>query len=227
MKTYIIFSILIISSYLAKSQSYEPTTTWPYLFSDFQDGNLFSTKGDVLVRKLNIHLLNSTIHYLENDKIIEVNNSDIYKVQIDNKIFVNVNNDFCLIECKKGDYLMVVLNKADLSALDTETGAYGIGATTAATNKMSNLQVAGISNLNYSQMLLDKDDGKVLPVSKFIYFVNNGKSILAKKNELQKKMNANLFDEFNSFLKSNKIKWSSKDDLETVLQYLNEKNIIF
>ena len=122
---------------------------------------------------------------------------------------------------------MVVLNKADLSALDTETGAYGIGATTAATNKMSNLQVAGISNLNYSQMLLDKDDGKVLPVSKFIYFVNNGKSILAKKNELQKKMNANLFDEFNSFLKSNKIKWSSKDDLETVLQYLNEKNIIF
>ena len=67
------------------------TTTWPYLYPDFQDGTVYMSGGRSQHLKFNIHMLRTTLHYIELGMIKEAYPRDIDSIRIGNDLFRYVN----------------------------------------------------------------------------------------------------------------------------------------
>ena len=67
--------------------------------------------------------------------------------------------------------------------------------------------------MNHRQMLVEKEDGKTLPIKQEYLFVIDGKAISASKKNLEKSLTGKYKENFDTYLKNNKMKWKDESQL--------------
>ena len=69
-KTLVISFAALLFSFAANAQYYVPKITWPYANPDFFDGEVTFTNGKVSMSKLNIHLGQGMLHFIDDKGLI-------------------------------------------------------------------------------------------------------------------------------------------------------------
>ena len=203
----------------------EPTTMWPYLFDDFQEAVIYTHDGNRGESKVNIHLLRNDLHYLNGSQIYTPDNqNEVSRVVLaDNRVFVRCED--CFIEVF-GETPQAIVGRrvtGDFDRLLQTPGAYGTSSSTSAVDKLSSLQIGGISNLNHDLIRVERENGETLPVTERIYFVVGGELYSANKRAVTKLLPKSEKKAFGAFLKENKIKWKDPESLRKVLEYISPR----
>ena len=63
-KTFLLILSLLAGAWMAFGQ-YVPTTSWPYVYDEFQDGSLIWNGGKEKGGKYNINLADKKLHFIE------------------------------------------------------------------------------------------------------------------------------------------------------------------
>lgn len=217
-----ILVVYLVATFQLFAQSFTPTTTWPYLYEDFLDGTVFLSEGQgEKLMKLNVHLQHSTLHYVEGDKVMQLNPRNVESIRIGNDRFVYMDGGLVrLVKAKEG-LSLVKLVKADMAALSkNSSGAYGMSTDVSAVDQLSSIQLGGISNLSHTQMKLERNDGKDLPVEEDYYFVwGDNKVVKATRKEVEKSLDDDGKAKLKAFVKQNKIKWKNEESLSQLLEF--------
>ena len=176
-----------------------------------------------LTAPVNIHLLKSSLHYVDKEIIKEVQSSDVILVQINQDKYYMRDNQ--MMRVVVGDSLGFVaeLVVADFNAVSESGGAYGSSSNVQATRKLSSLEVGGISITNHMELKGRKDAGSLLPVVKKYYIVTSDKVLPANRKSIENELSESKRSEFKKFIKMNKVNWKRPESLMAVLKFLNEK----
>ena len=175
------------------ASGYVPTTTWPYLYEDFVDGTVyFSKEQKTMHLKLNVHLQNCTLHYLEGDKVMQADPRNVEMIQLGDVSFIYMNGELVrFIKAEEG-VALVKLVKADLDELNKNThGAYGMSTTSSSVNQIVSIGALGVSNLIYTRMRQERKEGKDLPLIEKYYFIFGDKIVEATRKEVEKSLGDN------------------------------------
>lgn len=208
----------------ASATRYAPTTKWPYLYEEFQNGTVFfSSDQKTKQMRLNVHLQNCTLHYLDGDKVLQSNPRDIEMVQIGKDQFVYMNGELVRIVKADKEVSIVKLVKADMAALSKGTsGAYGMGTEVSAVNQLTSIQLGGVSNLSHTQMKLERSDGKDLPLINEYFFIFGDKIVEATRKDVEKSLGEDGKTKLKVFVKQNKIKWKDEVSLIKLLEFFQQ-----
>lgn len=220
MKKLFIAIIVLIST--VQLQAQDRTTMWPYVYPDFQLGKVYFQNESSLTAPLNVHLLKSSLHYLDQNIIKEAITSHIVLVEIGMDRYFMRNEQ--LFRVLSGDSLGFVaeLLVADFSALQESGGAYGSSSNVQATRKLSSLELGGINITNHMELKSQKDAGSLLAVSKQYFIVTAGAIYPATKKGISLQLSPAKRTEFKKFYKQQKIKWKELESLNAVLHFLND-----
>ncbi len=206
------------------ASGYVPTTTWPYLYEDFVDGTVyFSKEQKTMHLKLNVHLQNCTLHYLEGDKVMQADPRNVEMIQLGDVSFIYMNGELVrFIKAEEG-VALVKLVKADLDELNKNThGAYGMSTTSSSVNQIVSIGALGVSNLIYTRMRQERKEGKDLPLIEKYYFIFGDKIVEATRKEVEKSLGDNGKTKLKAFLKQNKIKWKEEASLIKLLDFFHQ-----
>ena len=101
-----------------------------------------------------------------------------------------------------------------------ESGAYGASLNSSAARDLSSLDLGGLNTPELGKMLLEKKDGREIPIVENYYFVINDTRIDATKREVEKFVGHKRAGDLKKFLKENKVKWKNAESLTQLLKYL-------
>lgn len=220
MKTIVLYiSILCFTTAL---QAQDITTMWPYKYSDFRNGTVYFINKQTLTAPVNVHLLKSTLHYLDNDQIKEVTTSDIVLVQIGEDHYFMRNNQLMRVLSGDSTGFVAELQLADFSALNESGGAYGSSSSVQATRKLSSLEIGGINITNHMELKSNKESGSLLPLDTKYFIVTPDAIYPATKKGIVSQLPDNKKDAFKRFLKKNKVSWRRPETLHVLLNFFNE-----
>jgi hypothetical protein len=222
-----IFSTLILSlCSLAIFAQYEPNTHWPYIYENFTKGTIFMSDNQKSDATLNIHLWGNVLHYVNSDgRIFQTEDKGVVRVEIGSDAYIFSDHHLVKIISTKGTNLLVKQTKADFDRLQTATGAYGADLNSSAVKSLSSLELGGLDKPELGKMLQEKADGTTLVLNDVYYFIIKGLQIEANKKAVEKYLTdskSSKATEWKTFLKQNKIKWKSEDDLINVLNFISE-----
>lgn len=224
MKKFLLAGFLGLSALLTLSvHAGEPTTMWPYLFDDFTEATYYFRSGEKGSARVNIHLLRNDLHYLNGSQIYTTNGqNEIARIVLaDSTQFVRCEDKFVQVLGETPQALFGRWTNGDFDRLLQNKGAYGTSSSTSATNKLSSLQIGGISNLNYDLIRVERENGQTLPLTSKMCFVIGGQMYNANKRTISKLLPESKQKEFNAFLKANKVKWNKVEGLQKVLDYIS------
>lgn len=212
------FLALWLISFFLPAQ--EITTMWPYHYSEFQEGTVYLKNERTLVAPLNVHLLKSTLHYLDHDKIKEVTSSDIVVVRISNDTYYVRENQ--LMRVVKGDSagFLAELELADFGALRDGGGAYGSSSNVQSVRHLSSLEIGGVNITNHMELKGKRDNGELLPLEEKYYLVTPDRIFLATRKGIESELTDDQRKAFRKFVKEKKIKWKDADSLYSLLDFL-------
>lgn len=222
-KTFFLILSLLFS--IAVKAEYSPTTMWPYLYEDFTEGLVMYRSGSAIKAKLNIHLENGELQYLEGDAIMTTDLRNIdYAVIGTDKFAVAEQSMMKVLDENESRTAFVLLSTlGDFEALFVGTGAYGSSANTQAVRSQSSLEIGGKSVVSHAKLLVEKkeDNGKSLSIKEKLYIKVGSISAPAYQKDVERVFELSGNQEWKSFLKSNKIKWRKPEDLYKVAEYLS------
>ena len=206
------------------AQNSEPTTTWPYIYSDFKSGELKPLSGAPIQGAFNIHVLESRLHFIEDGIIREMKPSEVLSVKVGDDTFATVSGKMMKILAKSDNGFVAEEVLVDVARLNATGGAYGSSSNSIATQALSSLEGIGgtRTNMNHMELKNAKDDGSPLPVIVKKYLVFPGYVVYATKVDVSKLVGIEK-DELNTFIKENKIKWKDECSLIKVLDFVCEK----
>ncbi|MBQ9462753.1 MAG: hypothetical protein IJU68_03755 [Bacteroidales bacterium] len=204
------------------AQSYSsPTTTWPYQYADFTEGEILMQNGAKKTATLNVCLVHSTLHYIEKDFIKELPSSGVFSARIGEDYFINAAGRLMKILAQDDNGYVAEATEIDIAKLNSTEAAYGSSSTTLGTMALSSLEGIGATNsnssLNHMELKNSKEDGKTLPLIQKKYLFVNGKCIYATKKDVSAVVDAAAFK---SFLKENKVKWNNPQSLLGVVDFI-------
>lgn len=198
------------------------TTLWPYLYNDFQQGKLSFSDGRETTELVNIHVLESKLHYLKDNLILETSDPLIKSVAIGGEIFMNVNETFVKIISQMDSVFLGVIRKGDFESLLNSGGAYGSSSNAQSIRKLSSIEVGGINSMNHMYLKENKENGKAISLNTEYCFVVDGRYVKASRKDVQAFLNTQGKDDsFKLFVKNNKINWKKEDSLVLVMNYLS------
>lgn len=220
MKKTIVLTIILLTSMIIIGQNVN--TMWPYLFTDFTEGTIYTKDGLKFHRKVNIHVLKSTLHYLDNNVIKETSSSDLLFVDVADTKFMCV--DGKVMQVVKGDSegFVATLVMGDFSKVVETGGAYGSSSNALATTNLSSVDIGGINVINHMQLRENRAAGKTIPIMTSYYIVTGGNIFPAVKNKIKKMLSGDKKKDFKDIIKKHKIKWSNPDDLMYLVDFLKE-----
>lgn len=219
MKRYV-FVVLVFLCSMIVAQAQSTTSMWPYVYPDFQRGTVYFKDLNTLSADVNVHLLKSTLHYLNNDQIIEANTSEIAVVQINVDTYYVKNNQ--LLRFITGDSVKYVaeLVLADFDGIMSSGGAYGSSSNVQATSKLSSMEVGGVSITNHIELKNNKEGGALLPLVRKYVLVTPDKMYLATRKGVESQLPENRKAAFKQFLKEKKVSWKDPASLVLLLDFL-------
>ena len=222
----LLFSIIaILMAVAASAQNDSPTTSWPYLYPGFMEGEL-EVRTKITKALVNIHLNLGALHYVEDGKIKESSTIGITKLVIGEDVFRNVGGKMMKILAETEGGYVVEETRANYTAVVKKDGAYGTTALNSTTTKSFLYNENVLNGYNgylmtdiYADLHAMKDQSETLPVLKNRYLVIGLDQIKADRQNvldiagLDKKA-------FKAFLKAEKIKWDNPQDLAKVIDFI-------
>lgn len=223
MKRFIVACIVMLAALQASAQRYAPTTTWPYLYPDFTQGELLTQDGKSIKTELNVHVLRATLHYIDGDFIKELAPGTIFSASIGGDTYINAGGRMMKVLARNDNGYVAECSEVDIVKLNSTDAAYGSSSTTLGTMSLSSLEGIGATNsstnINHMELKNSKENGKTLPlITKKYIFVNRMCIYATKRDVLEVVEPAG----FKAFLKANKVKWNDPQSLLSVVDYLAE-----
>lgn len=212
--------LMVVSSLYVFAQ--EPTSMWPYIYSDFQQGTVYFNDTKTLSAPINIHLLKSKLHYIEKDHIKEAISDDILLALIGNDKYYVRNGQLMRVVTGDSTGFIAELAVADFDAIMDSGGAYGSSSNVQATRKLSSLEIGGVHITNHMELKSKKDAGSLLPLSKKYFIVTVDAIYPANRKAFENMLPAARRAELKPFLKKNKINWRQPDSLALLLNFLKD-----
>lgn len=201
-----------------------PTTTWPYLYPDFTEGEILAQDGSTQKALLNVHVLYATLHFIDGDYIKEMPSGKVFSARIGNDYFINAGGRIMKILAQNENGYVAECSEVDIATLNSTGAAYGSSSTTLGTMNLSSLEGIGATNsnssLNHMEIKNNKENGKTLPLIKKKYLFAAKKCIYATRKDVAEAVDP---DAFKAFLKTNKIKWSNPQSLLGVVDFLAQQ----
>ena len=206
------------------AQNSEPTTTWPYIYPEFQSGELKKITGAPIQGAFNIHVLESRLHFIENGMIREMLPSEILSLRAGDDYFASVSGKMMKVLAKSDHGFVAEEVLVDVARLNATGGAYGSSSNSISTQALSSIEGIGgtRTNMNHMELKNAKSDGSVLPVIVKRYLVFPGHVVYATKTDVSRLAGIDK-DEMNLFIKENKIKWKDEQSLIKVLDFVAQK----
>lgn len=223
MKRYIFIVLaMVLSSLQAFAQDSEPTTTWPYLYSDFQDGELQKHAGAPVKGLYNVHIMEGRLHFIDGGMIREALVTEVFSAKIGNDYFANVGGRMMKVLASSDNGFVAEEILVDIARLNTTGGAYGSSSNSIATQALSSLEGIGGSrtNMNHMELKNAKGEGSILPLTTKKFIVIPGYIIFATKKDVLQVDGLDK-DNVNTFLKENKIKWKDPQSVLKVLDFIS------
>lgn len=220
-RTIIAILLLCLSLGCMSAQNHKPTTTWPYLYADFQPGELKKTTGAPIEGTYNIHIYQGTLHFIEDGMIREVLSSQVFSLKIGMDYYANVGGTMMKVLARSDNGFIAQETLADIAALNSTGGAYGSSSNSISTQALSSLEGIGgsRSNMNHMELKNSKDEGQVLPVKDKLYLVMDHAVVFAAKKDVTELYGIDK-KAVNAFIKENQIKWKDPQSLIVLLDYL-------
>ena len=222
----LLFSIIaILMAVAASAQKDSPTTSWPYLYPDFMEGEL-EVRTKITKALVNIHLNLGALHYIENGKIKESSTLGISVLKVGEDVFRNVGGKMMKVLAETEGGYVVEETRANYTAVVKKDGAYGTTALNSTTTKSFLYNENVLNGYNgylmtdiYADLHAMKDQSEKLPVLKNRYLVIGLDQIKADRQNV---LDIDGLDKkaFKAFLKAEKIKWDDPQDLVKVLQQI-------
>lgn len=209
------------------AQRVEPTSTWPYLYKDFQNGVVRMSGGELVNAAMMNISLDGKVHYV-NEKDQKVMSADMLRVftaRLGDDVFLNCGGSMMkvLAENEKGAVVCgYSLNTEEMGKADI---GYGISSSTASTQKLSSLSgdSSSLVNLPLSTLMEGRSGGERLPVLRSLFFRVGSTMVPATKKGVTEAWFVDK-DAAKAFLKANKVKWNDETSLVKVLDFLAEQN---
>jgi hypothetical protein len=199
------------------------TTMWPYMYSDFRDGKVYFKDQTTLIAPLNVHLVKSTLHFLDKGTIKEAITSDIVLVQIDFDTYYVRNNQLLHVLAGDSTGFVAELVLADFAALKENGGAYGSSSNVQATRKLSSLEVGGVTITNHIELKNQKENGSMLPLTQKYFIVTTDEVYPATRKDIESKLPDDKREAFKQFIKQHKIKWKQPGSLAVLLEFFKDE----
>jgi len=222
MKQKVFFFIIGLCVTIA-AQAQDVTTMWPYVYPDFKEGVVYFKDHTSLSVPLNVHLLKSTLHYLEGEKIKEAISGDIESIRIENDLYYVCDDQLMRVVDGDSTGFVAELVEADFSALHDSGGAYGSSSNVQATSKLSSMEIGGVSIVNHMELKEKKDAGTLLPLTRKYFVVVDEKVYPANRKAIMSELSKDRKDGFKQFVKQNKIKWKQPQSLMLLLDFLKNE----
>lgn len=218
-KRKILFLFMCFFAAISAVQAQEPTTTWPYIFNDFQSSTIYLRTGGKMEYTANIHLGNSTLHYIDGNDVKESKSKDILLVSIADRKFMSVNGKLMEIVAEQDGGFVAKLRVIDFTRLNETGGAYGASSNTLSTKALTSIEGIG-SVTNHALQVANKENGKELPLKSEYYIVAAGSVYPADKSLFLDLVPADKKQSVKEFVKKNKIRWSKPEDLIKLIDIL-------
>lgn len=200
----------------------EPTTTWPYIYQDFTEAEIYTAGKQKVVQKVNVHLAHSRIHYLDRGVIMELNPADVVAVIVGNDKFVPVDGAMYKVVASSSNGLVLELSLGDFAALEESGGAYGTSSASSSTMKLSSVDASSVLGRSHMLILQSKHEGKILPLKTQYYVKTPEFFCRATKNELDRQFSGDA-QGWKEWLKAHKIRWNNPSSLAQLTDYLDKK----
>lgn len=217
----LVFAVLFLAATLClRAQEY--STSWPYLYPEFQEGTVYLTDGSKLVFNLNVHILHGRLHYLDKGVIKEAVPDNLLLVKIGEDEYMNVQGSVMKVVAKNEKGMVTVLQLGDFERLQESGGAYGSSTTSSATRKLTSIDVAGRVNQNHMELWESRHNGELVDLVRTYYIVTPAMTVEATQKAIRDNLDSAGKDAFKKWLKQNKIKWKNPESLLTLTDFLNQ-----
>lgn len=224
MRYKIFSSLLFLCLFYLTLYSQEATTTWPYLYNNFKPGVIYFTNGSKQESLVNVHILNSKLHYLDQESIKEAFSKNIMVVTIGGEQFYIRDNKMLKVVASNEQGFIGEWAEADMASLSSgATAAYGASANSMAIRKLSSVEGGtSIATVTHMQLKNEKENGQILPIQTSFYIVTKGQVYPANRKQLEKTLPEDKGKELKSFLKKEKISWKDPESLMKLVSFINE-----
>ncbi len=221
-RSYLLLLCCLLLPIAGLAQRYAPTEPWPYLYEDFQGGNIFTNKEEMIgYDQLNVNVINGRLHYVENGTIMEANMLNVHVVRIDKDVYLNVGGRLMRV-LRESEHTAVVLGtEVDFDEMAKADIGYG-RSSVASTQELTLMSLSGSDNLNKSLLDVQKTkyNGKVVPLKEQIFLVVDGILFQADRSSVVNHAGVDKKAAVD-FIKKNKIKFRNPEDLEKLGEYLH------
>lgn len=198
------------------------TTTWPYLYSEFTQGQIYQTTGAQEPTLMNVHLAQGHVHYVDKQgNIREVNARNFVRAVISGSEFIFRDGMLMKVLSSGDNGLVCARYLVDMASLNETGGAYGVSSSTLSTQKLSSVQSNSV-NMNHMELMSRKNEGQKVEIKTTYFLVHDGKCIEASKKAVTEAVPSDKQAALKTFLKNNKINWKAVSDLESVLEFLSK-----
>ena len=220
MKRLLTAALLLFSLLLLRAQDY--STAWPYLYPSFTDGTIILMDGTKFQQPLNIHILRSALHYIDDGVVKEAILNDVLTAQIGEDRYMNVGGQMMKVVAGEGDSFVAKLSLGDFERLLQGSGAYGTSAVNDATRKLTSLDIAGRPNQNHMELWESRHGGERVNLVDKYYVVTPGHIYEANRRGFESALDDSQKAEFKQWSKTHKIKWNDPESLLTLTEFLNQ-----
>ncbi len=230
MKKILIICIGILLAVSVSAQDEQPTSSWPYLYPDFMEGELLRAGKDSNKGRFNIHLSISALHYVDkNGKIREADTWGVIGLIIGEDRFRFVEGKMLKVMAESKNGSVVKETRANYSAIVKKDGAMGTTALNSTTTRTFLYNENVVDQYNgylltdvYKDLYAMKEQSERLPVNSNLYLVIEKRLVPANKKSVAALDGINK-KEFSAFLKTEKIQWNEPKDLIKVIDYITAK----
>ncbi len=205
----------------ADEPDYKPTTTWPYLYREFQEGAVITLMGEKINHnELNMDLYQGKVHFKENGKLMELNTRAVSQVTIGNDVFIPIGGNLMKVIRQTAHSTIVLSTAVNIEAMNQSEAAYGGKSSLSSTKKVSARAVMNQNGVSGYSHVDGKDEGTKLVLTETKGFIHNWMFVPASKYDILRIKGIDK-KAVKKFMKDNKIRLSDDDDLSKLADYIS------
>ena len=219
-------ALLLAGALACQAQRYQPKDTWPYLYSDFQNGLVYTSAGVQIQEAMMNVTVEGKLHYVKDEKILAVDMKNVYTVRIGNDVYVNAGGKLMKVLAENDNGAVVLETAVDYDQMSKADIGYGVKSATASTQNITTLTgyMSAMVDMALSTVMDQKASGSVIATKEKTYLrVGVGLTPASKRALLE----SPYVDKSaaKAFLKSEKIDWKNPKSLLKVVDFITaEKN---
>lgn len=216
---------LIISLFLfVRLFAYEPLTSWPYVYEEFTKGRVISFDGKTIeYESLNINLISSRVHYIENGIIMECKPETVSKLEINGATYICVGARMMKVIAESQNSAVVLRTSIDYDAMNKANIGYGkssMASTQSISVSVLSEQMSFSVNKSMEDVSRDKYDGEPLVLKEEKGILYKNLFVLATKRDVLNALDESR-DKVKEFLKTERIKFRKEEDLLRLIDFIS------